>query len=334
MSFDRILGQNRALQIIRKSLQSGTCAPAYLFHGRESVGKKLAAVELAKSLNCAVSGPVDSCDQCASCRKIDQGIHPDFFPLRPTTSSASARESYIRIDAIRDLQRKLSFLPYEGRTKVAVIESAEQMNPQAGNAFLKTLEEPPKATVLVLIASTPYQLLPTIVSRCQGIMFNPLPPDAVKEILLRQETIDPGEIELRVSRSNGQIGRALDEDLLHAAKNREELLRLIDHVSFDRVDIVFQWAKAWAKKTDQIHGLLDELSNLLRDLALLKTHCQPNHILNNDLILSLKPLASGKKLSTLLKMFDSVLQTKFSLKSNLNTQLSLETMLLRFCDAA
>lgn len=334
MSFSRILGQDQPIQIIKKSLQNGILAKAYLFYGCESVGKKLAAIELAKSLNCTVTGPQDGCDQCASCRKTERRIHPDLFFLEPTKSSASAREGTIRIDEIRDLQKKINYLPYEGKTKVVIVDSAEQMNLQASNAFLKTLEEPPQATVLILIASNLYQLLPTIISRCQGIKFNPLPSAAVKQILSQQENIDPAEVELRVSRCKGQIGRALDENLLLAGKNREDLLNLIKNVSFDRVDMVFQWSKVWAKKSDQIHGLLDELLNLLRDLALLKSHCRAEHILNKDMAALLKPLAAKTKLPTLLKMFESVLQTKYYLQSNLNTQLSLETMLLRFCDAA
>jgi len=333
MSFEHILGQKRPIDILRKSLQNGTPAHAYLFYGRESVGKKQTAIALAKALNCMESPVAAACGQCASCRKIEQGIHPDFFLLEPVKSSPSAREGAIRIDDIRSLQKKLNYLPHEGATKVAVIDSAEKMNAQAANAFLKTLEEPPRATILILITPNFHQLLPTIISRCQGISFQPLPPEAVKQILARHEAIDPAELDLRAVRCRGQISRALEEDLLLAGQTRQELLDLIETVSFDRVDVVFQWARRWAKNSDRLPEQLNELMNLLRDLALLKFRCRAEHILNNDLMDRLKPLAVKTNRSSLLKMFESVLETQYGLQGNLNVQLSLETMLLKFCDA-
>ncbi|MFQ5673675.1 MAG: DNA polymerase III subunit delta' [Nitrospinales bacterium] len=333
MSFDHILGQKRPIDILRKSLENGTPAHAYLFYGRESVGKKQTAIALAKALNCTESPVADACGQCISCRKIENGIHPDFFLLEPVKSSASAREGAIRIDEIRNLQKKLNYLPHEGATKVAVIDSAEKMNVQAANAFLKTLEEPPRATLLILITPNFHQLLPTIISRCQAIAFQPLPPEAVKQILARHEEIDPAERAPRAARCRGQINRALEENLLLAGQNREELLELIETVSFDRVDVVFQWSRRWAKNNDRLPDVLDELMSLLRDLALLKSRCRPEHILNNDLMSRLKPLAVKKNRSSLLKMFESVLETRHALQGNMNVQLSMETMLLRFCDA-
>lgn len=334
MSFNRILGQNRALEIIKKSLHNQTLAHAYLFHGSESVGKKRVARELAKAVNCLVSGPGDCCDSCNSCRKIDQGIHPDFFLVEPSKSSASAREGYIRIDDIRDLQKKLNYLPFEGKRKVVVIDSAEQMNPQAANSFLKTLEDPPQATLIILITANPHQLLQTIVSRCRGLRFNPLPADAVKRILTQDESVDHAELDMRASRCRGEIARAMDENLLLSAAGRQALLEIVNSASFDRIDLVFQWSKTWAKKSEQIHEMLDELLNLLRDLAALRAHCQPGYLFNADMTAELKSVAMKKRLSSLLKMFESVLQTKYALQGNLNTQLSLETMLLKFCEAA
>ena len=183
MSFEFILGQDRPKQVLKKVLRNGHVPNAYLFYGPESIGKKFTAIEVAKALNCEISGPEDGCDQCPACQKIDRRTHPDFFLLEPEKSSPTARESILKIDAIRELQKKLVYLPYEGQTKVVIIDNAECMNPQAANSFLKTLEEPQSQTLIILIASNPYQLLPTIVSRCQGIRFYPLPAEAVRKII-------------------------------------------------------------------------------------------------------------------------------------------------------
>ncbi len=339
MPFNRILGQDQPKRIIQKALKTGSVPHAYLFYGPESTGKKLTAIETAKALNCGVSGPEDNCGACPSCDKIERRIHPDFFLLEPVKDPPTAREASIKIESIRELQKKLAYLPYEGKTKVAIINDIEKMNPQAANSFLKTLEEPPSSTVIILIAANPYRLLPTLVSRCQGIRFQPLSAGSVKKIMLGQiesesMDMDPGEIELRAIRSMGQISRALEEDLLKAGEQRDELLELIGNASFDRMDMIFKWAKAQARGSDNLQGVLDELLNLLRDLAILKNQPGSEGIINRDLLQKMKSLVEKKSLPGLLKMFDSVHRTKLALSANANVQLSLENMLIQFCEAA
>ena len=332
MSFTRVLGQNLAKQIIKSALESSSVAHAYLFYGPESIGKKLTAIEFAKALNCSTPGPDGSCDVCTSCRKIEQRIHPDFYLIEPSKTTPTAKEGAIRIDEIRELQKKLGFQPYEGKTKVAILDCVELMNLQAGNSFLKTLEEPTPTTVLILIASNLHQLLPTVISRCQRIQFTPLPMEAIKQIL-RTEDVDPDKLDLQASHSRGQVNRALEHDTAQSTQYRQDLVRMIETVSLDNVEVVFEWARAWSKQSDALSAVLDQLMSLLRDLAYLKV--SNNHDLySKDLAKQLKPLAAKKTLPELLNMFDSVQQTKYALSANANTQLSLENMFLRFCDAA
>lgn len=334
MSFNRILGQDQAKQIVQRALKKSTVAHAYLFFGPDSVGKKLTAIEIAKALNCTVSGPEDGCDQCPSCQKIAAQTHPDIFFVEPSKSSTTSREPAIRIEDIRELQRKLHFLPYEGKKKVVIIDSADLMNPQAANSFLKTLEEPPSSTVIILIVSNEYKVLPTISSRCQGVQFHLLPVGVIKQILTNRENVDSSEVNLRAAMARGQMTRALDPNLVMAGEDRQNLLKLIETVSFDQVDIIFRWAKDQAKNGDQIQTLLDELLFLLRDLALLKNRCHANLIYNLDIEKELKHLADQKSQTAFPKMFDAVHQTKSALRGNANLQLSLESMLLKFCEAA
>lgn len=339
MSFENILGQNRPRQVLKKVLKNGQIPNAYLFFGQESIGKKSTAIETAKALNCEVLGPIDGCDKCPSCLKIEKQTHPDYFLLEPEKSSPTAREAIIKIEAIRDLQKRLAYLPYEGQTKVAIINNVECMNNQAANSFLKTLEEPPSRTLIILITSNPYQLLPTIVSRCQGVRFYPLSPDNIRKIItshLRNEgdTVQPEELELRSLRAMGQVDRAIKEDLLETIQYRQELIDLLDVVSFKRMDRVFLWTKTWAKRSDSMQLILDELMRLLRDIAIIKVDQLSTAILNKDLIRQLELLAQKKSLTTLISMFEAVQDTKLALKSNANIQLSLESMLINFCEAA
>ena len=336
MSFSNVLGQGQAKHILSQALSQSRLSHAYLFYGPDSIGKKLLAFEFAKALNCLSSKTDDACGTCDSCRKIGDRVHPDFFFVEPTKSTPTAREAAIKIDEIRELQKKLSFLPYEAKAKVAVIDQVEKMNLQACNAFLKTLEEPPSSTVLILITSNIYKILPTMISRCQGIRFNPLPPEAIREILKKQqeEEWSSGEIDLRVGRSQGQVSRALSEEATQTSSYRSEMIGLIDHVSLKRMDLLFQWSKAMAKGSEPLTQILEEMMSLLRDLTFIKSGGAPDQLFNRDLLAELEPVARKKSLPHLLKMAEAVNQTQYALSGNANAQLALETMLLDFCEAA
>ena len=140
MSFNSILGQSQPKKILINSLHNNSVAHAYLFYGPDSVGKKKFAITMIKALNCKGTNPIDACGECESCRKIENKTHPDFFYIEPVKNTPASREASIKIEVIRELQKKLAYMPYEGKTKAVVIDSAELMNPQAMNSLLKTLE--------------------------------------------------------------------------------------------------------------------------------------------------------------------------------------------------
>ncbi len=338
MSFKSILGQSQPKKILTNALQNNSVAHAYLFYGPDSVGKKMLAITLAKALNCKNNGPLDSCDECDSCEKIDRGIHPDFFYLEPTKTTPTAREAVIKIETIRELQKKLSYMPYEGKTKVVVINSAELMNTQAMNSFLKTLEEPPSSTVLILISANPSRLLPTLISRCQGVQFHRLSSSDIRTIILSQpledgEPLSEPETDFRVQRSQGSVRRALSEDIAEVENLREQLLEVLEKISFDRMDIVFSFAKAWAKNTEQLQAVLDELLGLIRDLALYRSGCSQTDIQNRDLSGRMIPIAQTCSPKGWADRFTAVRNTQIALSGNANAQLFLENMLINFCEA-
>jgi DNA polymerase-3 subunit delta' len=337
MSFDRILGQTQPKQTLKNALQSNSLAHSYLFYGQESIGKKHTAIELAKTLNCSESGEGDACDKCLSCRKIKKRTHPDFFFIEPVKTNATSREATIKIEPIRELQRKLAFHPYEGKVKVAVINDAELMNPQAANSFLKTLEEPPSATVLILVSSNPFKLLPTLISRCQAIKFQPLTPENIKKILKETMTegiIEENDLNFRTLRSRGSVKKAMKKDMAEIANIRQEIVGLLETVSFDRMDIVFTHAKSWARQSDQWEMILNEIMELVRDLAFFRSGCSESEIHNRDIANRLKPLALKRSLKSWLEIFNTVHTTQLALSGNANAQLFFENMLIDFCEAA
>ena len=337
MSFNSILGQSQPKKILTNALQNSSVAHAYLFYGPESVGKKQLAIALAKALNCKESP--DGCNECESCLKIERRIHPDFFLVEPVKSTPTAREASIKIEAIRELQSKLAYLPYEGKNKVVVIDSAELMNLQAMNSFLKTLEEPPSSTILILVSAYPYKLLPTLISRCQGIQFHRLSAPDIKEIIkpiLQEsgESLSEAELDFRAQRSQGSVVQALDENAAEMGELRDQLLEVLDKVSFDRMDIIFAFAKAWAKQTDLIQPVLNELLGLIRDLALHCSGCGQTDIQNKDLSARIVQVAKKRSLKGWLNRFTAVRNTQIALTGNANTQLFLENMLIEFCEVA
>ena len=198
------VGHERQKRFLEKSQQQGRVASAYAFIGREGIGKKLLALEFARGLLCKEYQPF-GCRECKSCRLVDNfikalregeidkfayhttdeggkkhfaflvGEHPDLVLVPPDGNQ-------IKIDQIRELQEYVALKP-SGRHKVVIIDDAGKMNPQAQNALLKTLEEPPPGVVFILIVANRGELLPTILSRCQIVEFQPLKGKEVEKIL-------------------------------------------------------------------------------------------------------------------------------------------------------
>ena len=173
MSFVDFPAQKQGVDLLQRSLERGRLAHAYLFAGHHLAGLAALARTLAKTLNCEEplrrtpdAPAVDCCDQCASCRKIDADAHADVHWVRPESKSR-----IITIEQMRGLMQEIHLKPNEAEYKVAVIEAADRLNTQAGNAFLKTLEEPPPKSILILLTTEPQRILETIVSRCLRLNF-------------------------------------------------------------------------------------------------------------------------------------------------------------------
>lgn len=173
MSFSALREQKAIADQLRRSLERGRLAHAYLFAGPRGSGKELTARTLAKALNC-LEKKHDCCDRCDSCRRVDEAVHPDVYWVRPESKSRR-----ITVEQVREFERAVNLKPTMARVKVGVIVDADCLGEEASNAFLKTLEEPPPQTVILLLSAQPQRLLPTILSRCLRIPFGPTADRAV-----------------------------------------------------------------------------------------------------------------------------------------------------------
>ena len=276
MSFSSIIGHDRPVSILKRAIQNNAVAHAYLFSGEQGIGKRLTAYAFAAALNCQAAGPAGGCSVCSSCRKAASGTHPDIRIVMPeshdeqllatlSNKEAAKASDEIKIDQIRRAQESISLKPSEGQKKVLIVDSAETINDAAQNAFLKTLEEPPGDSLIILITSMPQSLLPTIRSRCQELKFQPLPRPVLAEVLQEKRGLDRGDAWFAAALSRGSLGRALEMDVEKEKTDREQFLALWDGLGGMRNDEILALADGVAKDREGFDRILDIGIEWLRD---------------------------------------------------------------------
>jgi DNA polymerase-3 subunit delta' len=253
--FTEVLGHRQAKKLLAQAIESSRIAHAYLFSGPDGVGKKKTAIAFTKAINCH-SGQGE--DNCASCRKIEKDNHPDVNIIR-------ADGQFIKIERIRELIGELTYKPYEGEKKVTIFDEAERLTLQAMNTLLKTLEEPPGETLLILISSHPQALLPTVRSRCQEVYFHPLSETDLEELITKKKETDPSRAKWISKFCGGSAQKAVEIDPEVYRKKQEDLSKEIKQL--DKRDIVslFALSERLAKDKGELTDTLDILLNLYRE---------------------------------------------------------------------
>ena len=258
MSWNDILGQDRAKQLLKAHLAAKTVPGAMLLVGPDGVGKRRLALELAKALNCA-EGASSSCDRCPNCIQMTRQTHPDLHVV--VTSGASDQ---IKIDDIRHLISRVALRPFSVRVQVAIIDGAERLTEEAANSLLKVLEEPPATTRFVLLASCLSDCLPTIVSRCQLIHCQPLSPELIRTILIETQGCDAAAAETIALLARGSAAEAIR--LAQRWPSYQQVL----------VRLASEGSAAWLEQPlpetrEEVLALLDGMVAWLRDLAVAAT---------------------------------------------------------------
>jgi len=327
MSFKDILGHQRPITLLQRSIRNEKVVNSYLFLGSEGIGKKLVALQFAKAINCLgkEAETEDACDHCVSCKKIDHGFHPDLLLIEPEGQN-------IRVDQVRRLQRDLAYRPYEGRRRICILTAADRMAPNMSNILLKTLEEPPLHTVIVLLANNSRWILPTILSRCQLVRFNPLPSALVSKWLSEEKGLDEEEAHLLASLSEGSPGKAQEIQEEIRQIRREKLLKEWIGSKSLSPETIGGWVGSLPSERENLLLILEVAKTLLRDLVFLKILKREAGLIHTDLLPLMKSIATNWSLSSLFNRMEILNRTALAVKANANTGLALEAMMLSWAE--
>ncbi len=344
MGLKDIIGQDKAVKILLKTIQRDKISSSYLFAGEAGIGKKYTAINFSKAVNCLnrygynqLTAPLknikemskmpiytdyqraDSCDVCSSCKKIEKGVHPDFSLILPEAGQ-------IRIEEIRRINELLFLKPFEGRKKTVIVDDADLMNQNAANAFLKTLEEPPEDSLIILISTNPDRLPETIRSRCTRINFTPLSirecMDVIKKVIegssvAEQKTgtklkdIEKSMIANLARLSMGKPGLIVTEDLVEDRNWSVMVLKSMLNAEKDM----------WSSR-EEMGKWFEHILLILRDMAVLKITKDEKYLINRDIKEDLLSLSRPLKLKIIIETYQKLFYLNKYLHFNLNKSLT------------
>jgi len=288
--FSTVIGHHRLLALLSRAIAHDTLPPSLLLAGPAGVGKRRIAMAVAATINClqprqSPGFERDACGECASWRRIARGVHPDVILIEPGDTGT------IKIEQVRDVIDRAGYRPFEGRRRVVIVDEADAMVPQAQNALLKTLEEPPSASIFILVSSLPDSLLPTVRSRCPRLRVGPLAAGEIADILVRDHDYAEADARAAAADADGSVGQALSSEaadltdartaaqrILEQAARTSDPSRLVDSVK----DVVGKKGSS-AGERDQLAACLRATASLLRDLGLLAVRADASELANGDL---------------------------------------------------
>lgn len=341
--FDHLTGNERIKEVLRRMIAARRVPGALLFAGEEGVGKKLFALEVAKALNCRTPAGTEACDACPSCQRIIKFTLPDaddrdahkkmIWSAHPDVGMARPYKRAILVDAMRDLEREANFRPYEGHARIFLIEDAEKLNEASSNAILKTLEEPPATTYLMLLTARPASLLPTIRSRCQLIRFAPLAPADIEAYLLQdsKRQLSAADARLLAHAARGSIGRALATNPDDYRARREAMLDVLTALALtnDRARLLRASEELTdAKRKEEYEPRLDVLSSLIHDAWTLALDGSTARLVHTDITARLQKIAAQAGNVRAARWLSQIETHRLGLEVNINRKVATDALFL------
>lgn len=329
MSFATLTGNERNKAILQRLLLEGRIGATLIFAGPAGIGKRQFALTMAKALNChqpridPAQGRYDSCDECPVCKRIEAGVYGDVTTVKPDGQ-------YIKIAQTRQLANEINYRPREGKQRFFILDEADRLREEAANSLLKTLEEPPPTSTLILLTAKPDALLQTIRSRAQRLSFAPL-TTAEMEAYLTANFRRPKPDTLLLARlTEGRIGQATAIDLSVYRQERNVLLNLLELLANgeNRFRLLKAAEYLGKKERQDFEQALDLLNRLLRDLFLLAAGSPRDTLVNLDIADKLEQLAATTGIAKLTAWAEQFNELRAKLRFNVNRQLATEAVLL------
>ncbi len=348
VSMRNFIGNARAVEILKRAISQGRVPHAMIFAGPAGVGKCTLALLAAQRLNCLSPVEGEACDRCSACvriravletrnlqcRSLKSGgfcgscpacltrtkCHPDIRLIEPEKTT-------IGIGQVRDMIGEIAFQPLEAKFRVAILDPAEQMRAEAHNSLLKTLEEPPSRTIIILVTTNPYMLLQTIRSRCRLLHFGEIPQDRIAGHLIG-EGRPADEARLAAALCGGSLAAALAFNTAEYRESREQAVRFIELLlKQGRFSDASRIASEIVKDKQTFQLWTESAEALLQDVYYAAT--APERIGQRDLIERLQEIARAAPRSAVIAVIEAFRKLKGDLKSNVNKQIALEAIFLR-----
>ena len=325
------VGHDRAVAALQRGLDSDRVSHSFLIAGPSQVGKTTLALDIARAVNC--ESDERPCSECGQCRRISSGIHPDVRIVGLEKARSGRLRTLIGIEQVRDVQREISLLPFEGQYRVIIFENAELFSEEAANSLLKTLEEPPERVLIVLVATDTRALLPTIISRCRVVQLRPVPAAAITDLLVDRKGVSPDRAREIAGIASGRAGWAVlaadDPDLLKRVSDTlDEIETVVRNTLTERFDYAAGLADRFPRDRRSVYSELELWLSWWRDVLLVGQE-KPELVSNVARIESLTQAAKDLPPSSVTNAIKTVMRTTFLLERNVSPRLALEGMMLK-----
>ncbi|MBR3823661.1 MAG: DNA polymerase III subunit [Lachnospiraceae bacterium] len=321
--FQDIIGQEQIKEHLQNALSTGKISHAYIINGEKSSGKEFIAKIFAMALQCEREG-VEPCNECRSCKQALSKNQPDIIYV------SHEKPNTISVDDIRaQVNNDVAIKPYSSKYKVYIINEAEKMTPQAQNAILKTLEEPPAYAVIMLLVSNMNSLLPTILSRCVTLNMKPVRDELVRKYLMEELQVPDYKANVCVGFARGNVGKA---KLLASSEEFEniksEALSLLKYIKEMEIQEIVAAIKKINEYKLEVQDYFDIIAIWYRDVLLFKATMDANQLIFRDEIQTLRKIAARCSYEGIEKVIQALSTAKKRMEANVNFDLLMELLLL------
>ncbi len=321
--FTDIVGQEQLKEHLQNAIAANKVSHAYIINGERSAGKEFIARVFAMTLQCE-KGETEPCGECHSCKQALGNNQPDIIYI------SHEKPNTIGVEDIRaQINNDIGIKPYSSPRKVYIINEGEKMTPQAQNALLKTLEEPPAYAVILILTTNVEALLPTILSRCVVLHMKPVPDKLVKKYLMEELAIPDYKANICVAFARGNIGKAkLLASSEEFEKVKEEAISLVKNINDMEINEIVKAIKKISEYKFDVNDYLDILTAWYRDVLFFKATKDVNSLVFKEEIQQIMKMSDRSTYEGIETIVNALQSAKKRLEANVNFDLTMELLLL------